>query len=101
MKLIAKGAVVLAGALVASCAADPYGGPRQDAGAVAGAVAGGLIGSSVAGCGVGNRLAGAALGAVAGGILGGAIGAALDDACLLYTSPSPRDGLLSRMPSSA
>ena len=26
---------------------------------------------------------------------------ALDGACLLYTSPSPRDGLLSRMPSSA
>ena len=26
---------------------------------------------------------------------------ALDDICLLYTSPSPRDGLLSRMPSSA
>ena len=25
----------------------------------------------------------------------------LDAACLLYTSPSPRDGLLSRMPSSA
>src|SRR5680860_782533 len=25
----------------------------------------------------------------------------LDDCCLLYTSPSPRDGLLSRMPSSA
>ena len=25
----------------------------------------------------------------------------LDKACLLYTSPSPRDGLLSRMPSSA
>ena len=24
-----------------------------------------------------------------------------NDACLLYTSPSPRDGLLSRMPSSA
>ena len=24
-----------------------------------------------------------------------------DDYCLLYTSPSPRDGLLSRMPSSA
>ena len=24
-----------------------------------------------------------------------------DAACLLYTSPSPRDGLLSRMPSSA
>ena len=26
---------------------------------------------------------------------------ALSDCCLLYTSPSPRDGLLSRMPSSA
>ena len=26
---------------------------------------------------------------------------ALINACLLYTSPSPRDGLLSRMPSSA
>ena len=25
----------------------------------------------------------------------------VDLACLLYTSPSPRDGLLSRMPSSA
>ena len=25
----------------------------------------------------------------------------LDEHCLLYTSPSPRDGLLSRMPSSA
>ena len=29
------------------------------------------------------------------------IRAALDAGCLLYTSPSPRDGLLSRMPSSA
>ena len=28
-------------------------------------------------------------------------GGASEDACLLYTSPSPRDGLLSRMPSSA
>ena len=28
-------------------------------------------------------------------------GAAALNACLLYTSPSPRDGLLSRMPSSA
>ena len=26
---------------------------------------------------------------------------AINDGCLLYTSPSPRDGLLSRMPSSA
>ena len=30
-----------------------------------------------------------------------ATGAALLMICLLYTSPSPRDGLLSRMPSSA
>ena len=28
-------------------------------------------------------------------------GGAMLDVCLLYTSPSPRDGLLSRMPSSA
>ena len=33
------------------------------------------------------------------GVLGRRRGPA--DACLLYTSPSPRDGLLSRMPSSA
>ena len=31
----------------------------------------------------------------------GALGANRIDTCLLYTSPSPRDGLLSRMPSSA
>ena len=30
-----------------------------------------------------------------------AIALASDMGCLLYTSPSPRDGLLSRMPSSA
>ena len=30
-----------------------------------------------------------------------AIAAHTDTLCLLYTSPSPRDGLLSRMPSSA
>ena len=29
------------------------------------------------------------------------IGMQINKACLLYTSPSPRDGLLSRMPSSA
>ena len=29
------------------------------------------------------------------------LGEGLSIACLLYTSPSPRDGLLSRMPSSA
>ena len=29
------------------------------------------------------------------------VGDGLTRACLLYTSPSPRDGLLSRMPSSA
>ena len=34
-------------------------------------------------------------------ILDGFIDAAKHLVCLLYTSPSPRDGLLSRMPSSA
>ena len=36
-------------------------------------------------------------------VAGGGIvtGSALMGSCLLYTSPSPRDGLLSRMPSSA
>ena len=29
------------------------------------------------------------------------LASAMDSVCLLYTSPSPRDGLLSRMPSSA
>ena len=36
-----------------------------------------------------------------GGLLSGGGGGVQYDACLLYTSPSPRDGLLSRMPSSA
>ena len=31
----------------------------------------------------------------------GKSGYPLEEPCLLYTSPSPRDGLLSRMPSSA
>ena len=40
-------------------------------------------------------------------VVGIVVGAAVDERlgqrgrCLLYTSPSPRDGLLSRMPSSA
>ena len=34
-------------------------------------------------------------------IVSGIIGIRVRETCLLYTSPSPRDGLLSRMPSSA
>ena len=34
-------------------------------------------------------------------LLDAAFDTSLRDPCLLYTSPSPRDGLLSRMPSSA
>ena len=34
-------------------------------------------------------------------LYGGSAGGGKSYACLLYTSPSPRDGLLSRMPSSA
>ena len=33
--------------------------------------------------------------------IGASVGAYTVPICLLYTSPSPRDGLLSRMPSSA
>ena len=40
-----------------------------------------------------------ALGSGIGSLLQG--GSGQDTFCLLYTSPSPRDGLLSRMPSSA
>ena len=38
---------------------------------------------------------------LAAGLSAGAISNTLSYTCLLYTSPSPRDGLLSRMPSSA
>ena len=45
---------------------------------------------------------GAMLGVIGGGQLGRMfVMAAQQMGCLLYTSPSPRDGLLSRMPSSA
>ena len=36
-----------------------------------------------------------------GGNKRGEFGLRMSNICLLYTSPSPRDGLLSRMPSSA
>src|SRR5664279_4329796 len=41
------------------------------------------------------------LGFLIGSVMGVFFGVALGRNCLLYTSPSPRDGLLSRMPSSA
>ena len=42
------------------------------------------------------------IGSVAnGGYVLALVGRALSEACLLYTSPSPRDATLSRMPSSA
>ena len=40
-------------------------------------------------------------GMILGGVIAVPIGVFALKACLLYTSPSPRDGLLSRMPSSA
>ena len=43
----------------------------------------------------------AALGTILWGCLGWSGWLAVVAYCLLYTSPSPRDGLLSRMPSSA
>jgi surface antigen len=71
--------VILAGSLMIGCASDPYGGPRQDSGAVAGAVAGGVLGAALGGRGTGTRVAGAVIGATAGGLLGSAIGASLDE----------------------
>ena len=65
-------------------------------GAKGGAAIGALIGSIVPGAGT---AIGAAIGGLIGGIAGGMAGSSL--ACLLYTSPSPRDLSTSRMPSSA
>ena len=56
-----------------------------------------LVGSSLGSLVTG--LAGALWVLFLGRVLDGASGSSY--ACLLYTSPSPRDGLLSRMPSSA
>ena len=68
-----------------------------------------LGGGRGGGMGMGGMLAGSLLAGVAGAFIGTAIADAFFDdeaagdagGCLLYTSPSPRDGLLSRMPSSA
>ena len=49
-----------------------------------------------------EQQAGRSAGAIGAGAFGGSRQGVLEGiACLLYTSPSPRDGLLSRMPSSA
>ena len=47
------------------------------------------------------RLKPEALGSIPGGCLDVFSSSKLSDVCLLYTSPSPRDATLSRMPSSA
>ena len=65
-----------------------------------GAGAGGDALSSVVGADLARLDPGARLTLTAIAVLGSADPAQLE-ACLLYTSPSPRDGLLSRMPSSA
>ncbi len=64
--------------LLAACAGDPYGGPKQNTGAAVGAISGGLIGSSFGRTPSGS-IAGAIAGAAVGGIIGGAIGASLDE----------------------
>ena len=50
-----------------------------------------------------SRGGSAKIAVVASGLFGSISGSAVSNvaSCLLYTSPSPRDGLLSRMPSSA
>ena len=48
-----------------------------------------------------NQVTGRQTGANAWSYTTSALGSPTSTTCLLYTSPSPRDGLLSRMPSSA
>ena len=48
----------------------------------------------------GDKTKDALTGAIIGGIIGNNVTKNVDN-CLLYTSPSPRDATLSRMPSSA
>ena len=62
--------------------------------------------SSLIGCGLGNQNISTVVEIENGSIKGVQEGnlkkyLGIPYACLLYTSPSPRDGLLSRMPSSA
>ena len=81
------------------------------AGADPGVVAGAGIGAAV-GAGVGAGVVATGVGALGGGVIDGVVTGAVasgggmalllaSSTCLLYTSPSPRDRLLSRMPSSA
>ena len=71
-------------------------------GAIAKRDAAGALAAVPAACAVGLfQAAGPAVLLALGPDAPGAEAAARDLACLLYTSPSPRDGLLSRMPSSA
>ena len=69
---------------------------------VRGAVIGGagLAGASLLGCNVLDGDSGGTDGSK-GGTLRSAPDIELSTTCLLYTSPSPRDATLSRMPSSA
>ena len=80
-----------------------FGGSTFMSGAGGAAVAGGLgygVSKILGGSPKENRAAGigSSIGMAVGGPVGGVVGGVI---CLLYTSPSPRDGLLSRMPSSA
>ena len=60
-----------------------------------------LAGGNVAIALLGNTIPTGAILYVLITVFGPVSGAHFNPACLLYTSPSPRDGLLSRMPSSA
>ena len=75
-------------------------GKFEKTGAVVGGVGGALAGSMLDGP---FLPVGDIVGGIAGSKVGGKIGRQFDKigACLLYTSPSPRDQLTSRMPSSA
>src|SRR5437660_9905967 len=63
---------------VASCAGDPYAGPKENTGTFLGALSGAVIGSQFGG-GSSGHFAGALAGAAIGGLLGNRIGATLDE----------------------
>ena len=73
-------------------------------GAGAGAALGALIGGTTGGGGSNRAAKGAVLGGAAGAVIGNIWSKRMEQqkqACLLYTSPSPRDRQKTRMPSSA
>ena len=102
MKIKKYAVIALATFVMAGCAADDPN-RRAKTGAAIGAVVGAVAGNQH------SSSNGKFVGAAVGALTGAAVGNYMDNQhaklqrqlCLLYTSPSPRDATLSRMPSSA